>query len=79
MGEDKITIEICLGSSCHLRGGKEIAEYLKENYSDNPKVILKGCLCRDKCTNGPIIKINNDEYHEVSVFKLPQILSKYNI
>ncbi len=58
-------IEICVGSSCHLKGSydviKEIEYYLKNNNLEG-KIELKGCFCIGHCTEGVSLKINEKHF-----------------
>jgi NADH:ubiquinone oxidoreductase subunit E len=62
-----ICIEVCVGSSCFLRGSsKVIAEFqrLIAEYRVNASVHLKGCFCLDHCTQGVSVKIDDTVYRE---------------
>lgn len=62
-----IGIEVCVGSSCFLRGSsKVIAEFqrLITEYKVNASVRLKGCFCLDHCTQGVSVKIGETIYRE---------------
>ena len=79
----KKEIVICLGSSCFSRGSKKtvqlIKDYIKNNQLED-KVFFHGNHCSDNCANGPIIKIDNKEYQNVSpdniVYLLDNIFKK---
>lgn len=51
-----IYIEICMGSSCFVRGNKGLADslrkYLTRHHLED-RVILKGSLCQNDCGLGP--------------------------
>lgn len=54
-----------MGSSCFARGNKEalplIMDYLEhQGYGDC--VELKGHLCADQCSQGPLLRINDETY-----------------
>lgn len=79
----KIEIVICLGSSCFSRGNKKTVQLIKDYIQVNnlnDKVFFHGNHCLDNCANGPIIKINNKEYQNVSpdniVYLLDSIFKK---
>lgn len=61
-----MTIEICIGSSCHLKGSKELvdmfmAELEKRNLKD--KIVLKGSFCKGKCNReGVTIQVDDEVY-----------------
>jgi len=65
----KKEIVICLGSSCFSRGNKQtvkiIKEYIKEHQLED-KVYFHGNHCNDHCKDGPIIKVDNKEYNNIS-------------
>lgn len=63
-----MTISICIGSSCHLKGSKQIVERLQQLVTANrldDKVTLKGAFCMGNCVNGVCVKIN-ETIHSVS-------------
>ena len=57
-------IQICVGSSCHLRGSQEIIELLQKAVEDHHlenEVTLAGSFCIGKCNRvGVTIQINDD-------------------
>lgn len=58
-------ITICIGSSCHLRGSREIIgkleKLVKEN-SLNDKVELKGSFCMGQCQKGVCVTVDGVLY-----------------
>jgi NADH:ubiquinone oxidoreductase subunit E len=57
-----MTITICIGSGCHVKGSRQIIEILQETIKDHQlstKIELEGCFCQGKCTEGVVIKIDN--------------------
>jgi len=65
----KKEIKICLGSSCFSRGNKTtlqvIQKYLKDHQLER-EVILKGMHCFSSCSTGPVMKIGETIYEQVS-------------
>lgn len=61
----KLTVELCMGSSCFARGNKEalplIIDYL-ERQGLKEWVDLKGHLCVDQCSQGPLMRIGEETY-----------------
>jgi len=48
-------IEMCMGSSCHVKGSKAILEMLKKAVADNgfeKKVEIDGSTCLGQCKSG---------------------------
>jgi NADH:ubiquinone oxidoreductase subunit E len=69
MAAEDLVVTVCMGSSCFSQGSNEIVSVIEEyiEAQDAPDVTLKlkGCLCLDRCTDGPVIKIGDKEYREV--------------
>ena len=62
-------IYVCVGSSCHLKGSRDIinrfTELIKENKLED-EVTLKGSFCMGQCSHeGVSVKIN-DEFYSVA-------------
>lgn len=59
-----MTIEICLGSSCHVKGSKKIFALVEKAIKDNKlekKVKIAGTLCLGQCgSDGVNVKINDE-------------------
>ncbi len=64
--EDKvIELRVCVGSSCHLKGGTETLKAFealidREHVSD--KIVLKADLCLDNCLEAPNIVLDDCVY-----------------
>ncbi len=62
-------IEICVGSSCHVRGSYEVVKNVEafvKNQELEQEIELKGCFCMGHCTEGVSIKI------EGSIFQVSE-------
>lgn len=58
-------ITICIGSSCHLKGSREIVEKLEElvkKQSLEGVIELKGSFCMGECLKGVCVKIDEKLY-----------------
>ena len=58
-----MVITICIGSSCHLKGSREIIQILERlislhNVKD--KVELSGSFCMGECTKGVCVKLDGE-------------------
>ena len=57
-------IQVCVGSSCHLKGSQEIVELLQnavEEYKIEDDVVLSGSFCIGKCNRvGVTVQVNDD-------------------
>lgn len=76
---NKIEITICLGSSCFARGNKKtvkmIENYIKEKKIEN-KIYYHGAHCCGQCEKGPIIKINNQIFENITPDNVIEILEQ---
>ncbi len=59
-------VEICVGSSCHLKGSQEIVERMQRAIAARGlenEIILSGCFCAGKCNReGVTVKVNDEVY-----------------
>lgn len=63
-------IQVCVGSSCHLRGSEEIVKLLQKAVEDNNlqhQVTLAGSFCIGKCNRvGVTVQVDDDVYTGVT-------------
>lgn len=59
-----LIIQVCVGSSCHLKGSAEIVELLQKAVEDHhieDEVTLVGSFCIGKCNRvGVTVQVNDD-------------------
>lgn len=58
-------ITICIGSSCHLKGSRQIVEQLQHLVAENnlkDKVELSGTFCMGNCVNGVNVTVDDKLY-----------------
>lgn len=64
-------IKICVGSSCHLKGSREIVELFKEAIKkDNLDccVTLAACFCAGKCNrDGVTVSVDDTVYTGITI------------
>lgn len=56
-------VTICIGSSCHLKGSRQVVESLQYLISENnlgDKVELGGTFCMGKCVQGVCVTVDNE-------------------
>lgn len=57
-------IQICVGSSCHLKGSPEIVELLQKAIAENQlesEITLAGSFCIGKCNRvGVTVQVDDD-------------------
>lgn len=58
-------VTICIGSSCHLKGSREIIKTLQElvaKHKLEDKVDLNGSFCTGNCVKGVCLTIDGELY-----------------
>ena len=60
----KMTIQVCVGSSCYLKGSQEIVEMLQDAMTEHQienEITLIGALCIGKCNRvGVTVQVDDD-------------------
>ena len=63
-----LKVTVCIGSSCHIKGSRQVVEQLQYLISENglsEKVELGGTFCMGKCQQGVCVSVN-DDFHSVT-------------
>ncbi|MFI3325410.1 MAG: (2Fe-2S) ferredoxin domain-containing protein [Clostridia bacterium] len=58
-------ITVCIGSSCHLKGSRQVVEELQALVNENglqDKVELAGTFCIGNCVNGVNVMLDEKQY-----------------
>ncbi len=61
-----VIVQICIGSSCHLRGAPEIVDLLQKAVKDNSledHIALTGSFCTGNCNRTGVTVCVNDDVH----------------
>lgn len=61
-------ITVCIGSSCHIKGSRQVVEQLQALIAENSlaeKVELGGTFCLGNCQAGVCVMVD-DEFHSVT-------------
>lgn len=75
-----MTVYICVGSSCHLKGSYNIISLMEKAVKENKledKVVLKAAFCLGRCTSGVTIKVDDEIVTGVSEENFDEIFEKY--
>ena len=63
-------IQVCIGSSCHIKGSHDIVELLKAAIEKNnlqDEITLAGSFCIGKCNRvGVTVQVNDEVYTGVT-------------
>ena len=80
---EKITVKVCLGTTCFVMGGsnlQELSELIPLKYGDKVEVIGSPCLglCSIKMeyAKAPYVKVNEDVIEDATVDKVLEAIDK---
>jgi NADH:ubiquinone oxidoreductase subunit E len=80
----KHVIQVCMGTSCYVKGGQKILDTLKKDFGLEPGGItpdrrfsLETVRCLGCCGLSPVIAIGDDVHRKVKGGDLKDILSSY--
>ena len=80
-----MTILVCVGSSCHVKGSKLVVQRLKflvEEHQLSDEIDIGGELCMDNCMNGVCVRVEGRLFtlspNTVDDFFKDEVLSKYS-
>ena len=80
---EKISVKVCLGTTCFVMGGanlQELNEIVPKRYGD--KVEISGSPCLGLCSikmeyaKAPYVKVDNDIIEEATVEKVLEAIDK---
>jgi len=63
-----MTVTVCIGSSCHIKGSRKVVETFQKLISENnlgDKVELGGTFCMSNCRAGVCVSVD-DVVHSVT-------------
>ena len=71
-------ITVCIGSSCHIKGSRQVVEQLQGLIAENnvgDKVDLGGTFCLGNCQKGVCVMVDNS-FHSVSPETVGEFFAK---
>ena len=71
-------VTVCIGSSCHIKGSRQVVEQLQYLISDKKlgdKVELGGTFCMGKCQQGVCVTVD-DEFYSVTPENVNEFFEK---
>lgn len=78
------TINVCLGTACHVKGGAKLLDKLKRDLEINPgettkdkRFTLEAVRCVGCCGLAPVVVIDGDFHGKLNQKKLEKVLKKY--
>ncbi len=80
----KYLVRVCRGTSCHVRGGREVLATVKENLgidegetTSDMLFSLESVACLGTCFLSPAMMVGKDYYGLLAPRKIPSILKNY--
>jgi len=80
----KYVIQVCMGTSCYVKGGQKIIDALKKErelvpggITDDGRFSLETVRCLGACGLSPVMAIGGEVHGKVKVSKLNDILDSY--
>ena len=77
-------IRVCTGTACHVRGGAEVLDQLKEELNidsgettEDLNFTLETVACIGACGLAPVIMINDETFGRMTPEKVPEILKNF--
>ena len=73
-----LKITVCIGSSCHIKGSRQVVEQLQYLIAENKlgdKVELGGTFCMGKCQAGVCVTVN-DQFYSVNPETVAEFFAK---
>ncbi|MCB9016573.1 MAG: NAD(P)H-dependent oxidoreductase subunit E [Lentimicrobiaceae bacterium] len=77
--DERVDIQICLGSSCFSRGNKRLVKVVDEYlnvHNLRHLVHFHGAHCFSSCDKGPLLHIDGREYDQLTEEKVIAILDR---
>ncbi len=72
-------VTVCIGSSCHIKGSRQVVEQLQELICSNgleDKVELAGTFCMGRCQEGVCVTVD-DAFHSVTPESVEAFFTEY--
>lgn len=74
-----MVINVCVGSSCHLKGSYDVLQTIKRLIEENnlgSKIELKASFCLGNCSNGVSVTVDDELLSNVAPETVEQIFNE---
>lgn len=74
-----ITVTVCVGSSCHIKGARDLIKTFNDLLTENnlgDRVELKGSFCMERCGTGVNWQIDDTVYSSSTVCEAVEIFKE---
>lgn len=72
-----VTIHVCIGSACHLKGSYNVIKELQSQIDElhiNDRVEIAGSFCLGQCTHAVSVKVDDGSIISLSPDKVPEFI-----
>ena len=73
------TINVCVGSACHLKGAYQVVNRLQKIVEEKKledRVVIKAAFCLGHCTNAVSVKVDDGEVFSLTEGEVEMFLEK---
>ena len=77
-GHKAMKVTVCIGSSCHLKGSRQVVEQLQELIGEEgleDRVELGGTFCMGRCQEGVCVTVDQ-EFYSVAPDRVKEFFEK---
>lgn len=75
---NRILVEVCIGTSCHLLGAEDLLHALENLPAEKQERLqVQGITCLKACGQGPNVRIQQQVFTNMTPDKLLEILEPY--
>jgi NADH:ubiquinone oxidoreductase subunit E len=75
-----VTIHVCIGSACHIKGAYNIIngfQTMIEDQNVGDKVTVKAAFCLGECTKAVSVKVNEGSVYSVAEKNINQFFEEH--
>ena len=65
MNDDKKVIKVCEGNACCMNFSNDIFKEAEKKFQDKEDVVVERMGCQARCTQGPIVAVEENGQREV--------------
>lgn len=75
-----VTVNVCIGSACHLKGSYNVINRLQKIIKDKgleDKVVVKAAFCLGECTKAVSVKVDDGPINSVNENNIDEFFESY--
>ena len=74
-----VTVSICVGSACHMKGAYATTQMFQEALEKAgiaDKVDLSASFCMGECKDGPCVRVDGVKFHHVDQSRVESLVTE---